>query len=126
MPADAKSTPAAEAGSLKRNQDVITVSDPGDAPEDAVSIIPVKKEPPPETPEAIRLRAYVIASFWAIIILVGLPIWWWTTTIYRANLPLYRMMEWADGRVSTNCPVRNILVNMKSGMPTSFPSPNIH
>ncbi|KUJ09545.1 uncharacterized protein LY89DRAFT_710947 [Mollisia scopiformis] len=69
-----------------------------EAPSNAVHIAPKKKEPPPESPESIRLRSLVIASFWAIIILVGLPIWWRTTTIYRASLPMDQMMEWADGK----------------------------
>lgn len=70
-----------------------------DVPQKAVNVAYRKKEPPPETPEQIQLRIWTIASFWAIIILVGLPIWWKTTTIYRASLPLDQMMEWADGRV---------------------------
>lgn len=68
-------------------------------PANAVSVALKKKELPPESPESIRLRAYVIASFWAIVIFVGLPIWWRTTAIYRASLPVDEMMEWADGRV---------------------------
>ena len=65
----------------------------------AVTAAPKKREPPPETPGSIRLRYYVILSFWAFVILVGLPIWWWTTTIYRASLPIDQMMDWAEGRV---------------------------
>ena len=68
-------------------------------PANAVSAAQKKKEPPPESPESIRQRIYVILSFWAIIITIGLPIWWKTTAIYRANLPLDQMMDWADGRV---------------------------
>lgn len=74
-------------------------------PANAVSVALKKKEPPPESAESIRLRAYVIASFWAIVIFVGLPIWWRTTAIYRASLPIEEMMEWADGRV---CCKRNL------------------
>jgi len=68
-------------------------------PANAVNAVPKKKEPPPESPESIRQRIYVVLSFWAIIIIVGLPIWWKTTAIYRASLPLDQMMDWADGRV---------------------------
>ncbi|ERT01342.1 hypothetical protein HMPREF1624_02586 [Sporothrix schenckii ATCC 58251] len=57
-----------------------------------------KKQPPPEKPSDIRRRGAVILSFWLIVALLGLPIWWYTTTIYRANLPLDDMMEWADGK----------------------------
>lgn len=70
-----------------------------DAPANAVSVASKKKEPPPETPENVRLRAFVILSFWAIVLFLGLPIWWRTTAIYRAKLPLDQMMDWADGRV---------------------------
>lgn len=69
-------------------------------PLDAVSATVEQKKPPPETPEAIRLRIWVIASFWAIILLLGLPIWWRTTMVYRASLPLNQMNDWADGKVS--------------------------
>jgi hypothetical protein len=96
-----------------------------DAPANAVSVAPKKKEPPPETPESIRLRAFVILSFWAIILFLGLPIWWRTTTIYRARLPLDQMMDWADGRV--------IILEFKGdsrltfiGMPACLPTSNIH
>jgi phosphatidylinositol glycan class S len=59
-----------------------------------------RKEPPPEKPSDIRRRSYVVLSLWLIVLLLGLPIWWHTTSIYRANLPLDEMMEWAEGRVS--------------------------
>lgn len=68
-------------------------------PANAVNVASKKKEPPAEKPEEIRIRSFVLLSFWAIIIFLGLPIWWRTTTIYRANLPLDQMMDWAEGRV---------------------------
>lgn len=58
-----------------------------------------RKNPPPESIENIRTRSHVILSFWAIVIFLGLPIWWWTTSIHRARLPLRNMLEWADGKV---------------------------
>jgi len=70
-------------------------------PAAAIGAIAKRKEPPPEKPESIRIRSFVILSFWAIVLFLGLPIWWRTTAIYRARLPLDAMMEWADGRVST-------------------------
>jgi len=85
-------------GTTKKGQE----SHPSDdAPAHAVDATPAKKEPPPEKPETIIIRAFVILSFWAIILLLGLPIWWRTTTIYRARLPLDQMMDWADGRVKS-------------------------
>jgi len=61
-----------------------------------------RKQPPPEKPSDVRRRTFVILSFWLIVVLLGLPIWWETTTIYRANLPLGEMLEWADGKVCDN------------------------
>jgi GPI-anchor transamidase subunit S len=75
--------------------------DTGDqfAPSKATNVASTRREPPPEKPESIRLRYLVLLSFWAIIILLGLPIWWATTSIYRAPLPMEQMMDWADGKV---------------------------
>ncbi|RPB11097.1 hypothetical protein P167DRAFT_606774 [Morchella conica CCBAS932] len=58
----------------------------------------VTKSPPPDTPENIRTRSFVILSFWIVVISVGIPLWWITTAIYRAPLPLKEMQSWADGR----------------------------
>ena len=56
-------------------------------------------QPPPETFEGLHIRRLVIISFWAVAIVLGLPIWLWTTSIHRARLPLQEMLEWADGKV---------------------------
>ncbi|KAA8647441.1 hypothetical protein EYZ11_004046 [Aspergillus tanneri] len=56
------------------------------------------RAPPPEKPEAIQMRFKVIAAFWAVIVFLGLPIWWKTTSIYRAQLPIQDMVDWADGK----------------------------
>lgn len=61
---------------------------------------PETKMPPPEKPSDTRRRSYIILSFWLVIVLLGLPIWWKTTTIYRASLPIDDMLRWADGSVS--------------------------
>ncbi|KAF7629074.1 putative GPI transamidase component PIG-S [Aspergillus flavus] len=57
-----------------------------------------RRLPPPEKSEAIQTRFKVIAAFWAVIIFLGFPIWWKTTSIYRARLPIQDMVEWADGK----------------------------
>ncbi|CAG7931223.1 unnamed protein product [Penicillium olsonii] len=57
-----------------------------------------KSAPPPETPAAVQTRFRVIAAFWAVIIFLGFPIWWKTTSIYRASLPIEEMVDWADGK----------------------------
>jgi phosphatidylinositol glycan class S len=59
----------------------------------------VKRAPPSETPAAAQTRFRVIAAFWAVIIFFGFPIWWKTTSIYRASLPIEEMVDWADGKV---------------------------
>jgi hypothetical protein len=58
-----------------------------------------RKEPPPERPSDSRRRSLVILSFWLVVLCLGLPIWWKTTTIPRASLPLDDMMDWAAGKV---------------------------
>ncbi|KAH6657922.1 phosphatidylinositol-glycan biosynthesis class S protein [Truncatella angustata] len=70
----------------------------GPAPTSEVAPPASKKEPPPERPTDTRRRSWVIASFWIIVVCLGLPIWWHTTSIYRANLPVEKMLEWADGK----------------------------
>ncbi|KAF8249712.1 hypothetical protein K440DRAFT_582083 [Wilcoxina mikolae CBS 423.85] len=54
--------------------------------------------PPPDTPENVRTRSLVVLSFWSVVLLLGLPLWWITTSIYRAPLPLNEMQSWANGR----------------------------
>jgi len=66
---------------------------------ETVEALNQKKSPPPERPEIILRRRYIILSFWAVVIFLGLPIWWKTTTVYRASLPLQQMLDWADGNV---------------------------
>lgn len=58
-----------------------------------------KKKPPPEKPEAVWLRKKVILSFWAVVVFLGLPVWWQTTSIYRARLPIQEMLDWSEGTV---------------------------
>lgn len=55
--------------------------------------------PPPETSETTHTRFYVIAAFWAVIVFLGFPLWWQTTSIYRAHLPIQDMVDWDDGKV---------------------------
>lgn len=70
------------------------------APTNAVEQVGKRKEVPPEKPENIRMRNLVIFAFWSVVLFLGLPVWWRTTSIYRARLPLRQMNDWADGRVS--------------------------
>ncbi|KAF1958843.1 hypothetical protein CC80DRAFT_514859 [Byssothecium circinans] len=56
------------------------------------------RTPPPESSESLWLRRFVILSFWAVVVLLGFPVWWKTTAIYRADLPLQQMTDWAEGK----------------------------
>ncbi|WAO93564.1 Hypothetical protein NCS54_01111500 [Fusarium falciforme] len=68
--------------------------------------------PPPEKPSDITRRTRVVVSFWLIVLCLGLPIWWKTTTIYRANLPLDGMLEWAEGKACR--PVFPLQISVKA------------
>ncbi|THX46526.1 hypothetical protein D6D06_10054 [Aureobasidium pullulans] len=57
-----------------------------------------RKQPPPESPDGIKTRRWIIFCFWAIAGLLGLPIWYATTTVPRAALPLESMDAWASGQ----------------------------
>lgn len=48
---------------------------------------------PTETSREATLRARVIWAFWIVILLLGLPTWWTTTSIYRASLPTQQMLD---------------------------------
>ena len=74
------------------------MSDNPHHPPSYVLVAPTRKEPPPEPPADVRRRSFIILSFWLVVLLLGVPIWWHTTKIYRANLPLAEMNEWADGK----------------------------
>ncbi|KAJ9605110.1 GPI transamidase component [Cladophialophora chaetospira] len=63
----------------------------------SLNAAPVTKQPPPEKTTAVNLRTKIVLSFWAVILLLGIPTWLRTTSIYRANLPLQDMLDWADG-----------------------------
>ncbi|KAF8427447.1 phosphatidylinositol-glycan biosynthesis class S protein [Tirmania nivea] len=51
----------------------------------------------PTLPE-LHQRARVILSFWAVVLFLGLPLWYTTTSIYRAPLPLPHMKAWSEGK----------------------------
>ena len=79
-------------------QSIGTGSDDGNV-KVASSPATAQKQPPPESFKSIKTRGLVILSFWAVVILLGIPVWLWTTSIYRARLPLQDMVDWADGKV---------------------------
>ena len=69
------------------------------SPKNAIAALKAPKSPPPESSKSIRIRRQVLASFWIVVILFGIPLWWWTTTVYKASLPVQDMLNWAGGRV---------------------------
>ncbi|KAJ4384094.1 GPI transamidase component [Didymella sp. IMI 355093] len=72
--------------------------------------------PPPESKEGIWLRRAAILSFWAVVVLLGLPVWWKTTAIYRAELPLQDMTDWAEGKICK--PVFPLRIAVESSTPS--------
>jgi GPI-anchor transamidase subunit S len=64
-----------------------------------MTTVEAHKKAPPETPESINLRSKIVLSFWAVILLLGLPTWLKTTQIYRASLPLQDMLALSAGEV---------------------------
>lgn len=62
-----------------------------------------KRSAPPESPVTEWNRRWIIISFWAVIVCLGLPHWIWTTSIHRSDLPLDVMNEWAEGK---RCQIR--------------------
>ncbi|KAF1934001.1 uncharacterized protein M421DRAFT_97027 [Didymella exigua CBS 183.55] len=72
--------------------------------------------PPAESKEGIWLRRAAIFSFWAVVVLLGLPVWWKTTAIYRAELPLQDMTDWAAGKLCK--PVFPLRIAVEPSMPS--------
>lgn len=40
-----------------------------------------------------KLRTFSIFSYFIVLVIFGIPIWWYTTRVYRANLPLDEMLD---------------------------------
>ncbi|GAA5909268.1 hypothetical protein JCM8208_005627 [Rhodotorula glutinis] len=56
---------------------------------------PPRRANPPRLAVDVRQRRLVVAAFWAAI-LVGLPLWWTTTSLERRQLPEQRIHDWAE------------------------------
>jgi len=54
-------------------------------------------QPPEESRTDIQNRLNIKIAFWLVAILLGLPLWIWTTTVHRAALPLDVMQKWGTG-----------------------------
>lgn len=54
---------------------------------------------PQESAAQVKTRRWIVSSFWLVVLLLGFPMWWKTTMIYRAPLPLQDMIDWSDGKV---------------------------
>lgn len=64
---------------------------------DGLSGVSTKNEHilPPESGGSLKTRRYIIVLFAATLALLGVPMWYATTSIYRASLP-YDQMEYYD------------------------------
>ncbi|USP82696.1 hypothetical protein yc1106_09970 [Curvularia clavata] len=78
-----------------------------------------QKKLPPETTESLWLRRWSIISFWAVVLFLGLPVWLKTTAIYRAELPLQEMTDWAEAKVCK--PVFPLRIAVEA----TIPSPDV-
>lgn len=83
-----------------------------------------QKLPPPESKESLWLRRSAILSFWAVALLLGLPVWLKTTAIYRADLPLQEMTNWAERKVETLNLICMACTNKATGLQASLPPPH--
>ncbi|KAI4956223.1 hypothetical protein J4E91_000434 [Alternaria rosae] len=79
--------------------------------------VTLTKQPPPETKESLWLRRLSILSFWVVVVFLGLPIWLKTTAIYRAELPLQEMTDWAEGKVCK--PVFPLRIAVEAPIPSN-------
>lgn len=82
----------------------IKQEDSGSSQPEMTSKLSASTLAPPEKPSAIQTRSKVVAAFWAVILFLGFPIWWKTTSIYRAELPIQEMLDWAGGKVTSKTP----------------------
>ncbi|CAG8526932.1 603_t:CDS:10, partial [Cetraspora pellucida] len=56
-----------------------------------------------------KSRRLIIISFW-VVILIGLPLWWKTTEVYRAQLPFAEIEEWSKWEAfDLNFPINFII-----------------
>ncbi|KMU83940.1 hypothetical protein CIHG_01724 [Coccidioides immitis H538.4] len=91
-------------GGARKLSSAVTPTEPSRAThtaavmEESKGTASILRTPHPEKPESIRARSLVIAAFWAVIIFMGLPMWWTTTSIYRSPLSLDEMADWAAGK----------------------------
>ncbi|KAL5119503.1 GPI transamidase component [Pleosporales sp. CAS-2024a] len=94
------------------------------SPVRSLTAAPSPKTPPPEPSHDIWLRRLAILSFWVVAVFFGLPIWLRTTAIYRAELPLQDMTDWAEGRVCQ--PVFPLRIAIEAPMQTPDAQQFIH
>ncbi|KAF2102382.1 hypothetical protein NA57DRAFT_51964 [Rhizodiscina lignyota] len=94
-----------------------TVEGEASPPPNIAEAVNIQKKPPPESPQNVWTRRMVILAFWAVALLLGMPVWWKTTEVYRASLPLSQMTDWAEGK---NCkPVFPLRIAVKAPMLSS-------
>lgn len=83
------------ASTIEASASESVVKSEGKAP---IAAVTAKKEPPPETVQAIRTRIWVIFSFWAVALFLGVPAWLSTTSVVRSELPAEEMKQWSEGK----------------------------
>lgn len=43
--------------------------------------------------DEVDLRVYSILAYFVVIVIIGLPVWWYTTRVYRSELPMDHMYQ---------------------------------
>lgn len=80
------------------------------------------KLPPPEPREAILTRRYVILLFALTLGLVGIPLWYYTTLIYRAPLA-YDKMDYYDQHMKNDFHIETLVhLNIGDEFPDIVPA----
>nr|XP_045616240.1 GPI transamidase component PIG-S-like [Procambarus clarkii]XP_045616241.1 GPI transamidase component PIG-S-like [Procambarus clarkii]XP_045616242.1 GPI transamidase component PIG-S-like [Procambarus clarkii]XP_045616243.1 GPI transamidase component PIG-S-like [Procambarus clarkii] len=68
-----------------------------------------------ETTMGSREGAWAAAGFAAVLVLVGLPVWWYTTTVYRAQLPYSDIVN-----LSGQLRYHGVAMTLVSATPSAF------
>ncbi|KAF2349861.1 Phosphatidylinositol-glycan biosynthesis class S protein [Trinorchestia longiramus] len=87
-------------------------------PTDEAGDIPVDNESTPESPAPLNVEgAWAAVGFAVVLVVVGLPVWWRTTTVYRAPLPYSAVEELSGLRRLHFIPITVLAERPADGVP---------
>lgn len=79
-----------------------------------------EKTPAPRSAVQGKGSNAILFAFWAVVVLLGVPLWLWTTSIHRANLPMESMNEWSNGKVCDFYGISRLCLTCFLGMPAAL------